>query len=485
MPRDRIGMLCSLILACGLAVAAAPPTRGDDLKADVDHGKKLLAEGDALGDKGNGTEAQVRYQQAFEHLLPGLRKLPFKHEVKRDITAREDLRAFLIKDIDADMSPEELRAAELGLRALGFIPADLNWKDAIVKVYSEEIAAFYDPRTKTMHLIKEPEAAAKKSPSFLERLLGKTGGFDKDENQTVIAHELTHALADQHFDLDAMHKAVKDDDDMDLALSALIEGEATLAMMGAQMKDWDGSMTKDIPADDLDFAFGLVGTFLPMMSGKSLRDAPPILAETMLFPYIKGMVFCAKLVNRDGWPAVDAAYKNPPLSSEQVLHPDKYKLKPDAPMTIDLGKLEPGAGWKEAGRNVVGELQLSVLLKKHNGRKAAAGWDGDRYAVFEGPEGALGLVWLSTWDSENDAREFAESYARFQTTKLEKGATTPDDIPANLTRERDGRGFAIERRGADVAVVEGFPRAATQALIDSALKARKTEKTWDPRAGSR
>ena len=79
----------------------------------------------------------------------------------------------------------------------------------MVKVYSEEIAAFYDTKTKTMHLIKEPEAKAKKPPTFLERLLGKTGGFDKDENKTVIAHELTHALADQNFDLDALQKAVK------------------------------------------------------------------------------------------------------------------------------------------------------------------------------------------------------------------------------------------------------------------------------------
>ena len=83
----------------------------------------------------------------------------------------------------------------------------------MVKVYSEEIAAFYDTKTKTMHLIKEPEAKAKKPPTFLERLMGKTGGFDKDENKTVIAHELTHALADQNFDIDAMQKAVKDDDD--------------------------------------------------------------------------------------------------------------------------------------------------------------------------------------------------------------------------------------------------------------------------------
>ena len=91
-----------------------------------------------------------------------------------------------------------------------------------------------------MHLIEEPKKAAKKKPGFLERLFGKKGEFDKDENKTVIAHELTHALADQHYDLDALQKSVKKDDDRSLALSALIEGEATLAMFGAGMDDWDG-----------------------------------------------------------------------------------------------------------------------------------------------------------------------------------------------------------------------------------------------------
>ena len=221
----------------GLALLVpTPPAPAEELKADVEAGKKLLDEGDALADKGGPNEAVVRYKQAFEQLLPGMRKIAFKHEVKRDVTAREDLRALLIKEIDEEMTPDEFRADELGMKALGLLPRDFPLKETMVKVYSEEIAAFYDTKTQTMHLIKEPEAQAKKPPTFLERLLGKTGGFDKDENKTVIAHELTHALADQNFDLDAMQKAVKHDDDRGLALSALIEGEATLTMIGARWR---------------------------------------------------------------------------------------------------------------------------------------------------------------------------------------------------------------------------------------------------------
>src|SRR5439155_21659822 len=124
----------------------------------------------------------------------------------------------------------------------------------------------------------------------------------------------------------------------------------------------------------------------------------------------------------------------------------RSRARPDGPMAIDLGALNPGAGWTELGRNVLGEMQLTVLLRRHGGKSAAAGWDGDRYAVFEGPQDRLGLVWLSTWDSEDDAREFADGYTRFQATKLDKVPRSAPPAPV----------FALERRGSDVAVVEGF-----------------------------
>lgn len=471
------GVRLAAFLVPTLALVA--PLRAEDLKADLARGLKLLRDGNELADKGDTTTAQVRYQEAFQQILPGLRRLPFKHEVKRDVTAREELKDYLIKDLEADMTPEEFEANELGLKALGFIPRDMDWKSVLLKVYSEEVAGFYDPRTKTMHLIKEPEEKEKKPPTFLERLLGRTGGFDKDEAQTVMAHELTHALADQHFDLQALHELVKNDDDMDLALSALIEGEATLTMMGAQMKDWDGALTKELPAEDLDRTFSLVGAFLPMLGGKGMQSAPPILKESMLFPYIRGLVFCAKLVNGDGWKGIDQAYRSPPVSTEQVLHLDKYKINPDPPQAIDLGELEPGPGWKELGRNVVGELQLTVLLRGREGKRAAAGWDGDRYAVFKGPNDRLGLVWLSTWDSESDAKEFSEAYAQFQTSKLGNDAQAPDEVGESLRRDHGGATYLVERRGRDVAVIEGFPDDSTRRLLDAAFLAKKSEKSWE------
>jgi hypothetical protein len=474
LSRLALGLLVGLVAARGAIVVA------DDLPADLTTGKKLLAEGDDLADQGKPNEAVLAYKRAFEQLLPGMRQRRFKSSVKNDVTPREDLKALLIKEIDEEQSPAEFRANELGMKALGLLPREIKLKEIMVKVYSEEIAAFYDTKTKTMHLIKEPEAQAKKPLSFLERLLGKTGGFDKDENKTVIAHELTHALADQNFDIDAMQKAVKQNDDQDLALSALIEGEATLTMLGAQMDDWDGSLIRAMPAEQLDRIFSLVIPLMPLAGGASLREAPVILSETMIFPYLRGLVFCARLANDGGWKALDEAYKEPPLSTEQIIHPEKYRARPDLPTRVDLGPLDAGCGWTEVGHNVVGEMQIGVLLRRHGGKQAAAGWDGDQFAVFEGPDNHLGLVWLSTWDSDAEAREFAQGYAEFQTTKLDPDAPQPDAFPDSLRRPHQKTLFAVERRGSDVAVVEGFDPETTERLVETAFKARKTEMTRAP-----
>ncbi len=468
-----------LAVAFALPASVAPKVSAEDGAASkaVAAGKALLKAGDESADRGETTEAVIRYKGAFEALLPGMRKLPFRHEVKRDVTARENLQALLVKEIDQEMTPAQFHANEVGMKALGLLAPDIDLKSVMVKVYAEEIAAFYDTRTKTMHLIKEPEERAKKAPTFLERLMGKTGGFDKDENKTVIAHELTHALADQNFDLDAMQKAAKDDDDRSLALSALIEGEATLTMIGAQMNDWSGTDVRKIPAATLDRTFNFLMPLMPMTGGKSLREAPVILSETMLFPYLRGLVFCARLTNDGGWDALDRAYRQPPLSTEQVIHPEKYSALPDPPTAIDLGILDAGRGWKEAGRNVVGEMQIAVLLRGHGGKVAAAGWDGDQYAVFEGAQGRLGLVWLTNWDRAEDAREFHDGYSRFQTSKLGKGVGQPDAYPDALRRPHRETVFAVERRGLDVAVVEGFSPDLTDSLIDAAFRSKKSEKT--------
>jgi hypothetical protein len=480
---------CSVSALIILAIVSAtpPPASADDNEPAVRAGTKLLDEGDRLADQGQTTEAVIRYKRAFEKILPELRRIPFLHEVKRDVTKRENMKALMLKELEEDMTPQEFRANEMSMKAFGLLPRDFNLKDTLAQVYSEEVAAFYDPRTKTMHLIEEPKKVeTKKAPGLFERLFGKKAEFDKDENKTVIAHELTHALADQHYDLEALDKSVKKDDDRSLALSALIEGEATLAMIGASMDDWDGTQVVNMPAASLDWTFRLMAPFMAFMGGgKTLAQSPAIISESMLFPYMKGVVFCAKLTNDNGWKAIDDAYRNLPQSTEQILHPEKFRANPDRPMTIDLGELKPAAGWKELGRNVLGEMQLAILLRKHGGKTAAAGWDGDRYAAFEGPKDQLGLVWLTTWDTEDDAREFTSAFIRYETARV-------DDLPKPRRDDRDtiwrnvgDRLYVVQRRGLDVAVIEGFPAETTATYLEAAFRAKKVEMKPDAPAAPR
>jgi hypothetical protein len=470
--------LFSAALASLLACSAFAPDDQAGAEPSIRAGTTLLQQGDGLATKGEYTEAVIRYKKAFEQLLPKLRQLPFKYEVKRDVTKRENMKAMILKEIDEDMTPAEFHANEVAMKAFGLLPMDFNFKEMLAQVYSEEVAAFYDPKTKTMHLIEEPKVVKKKPAGLLEKLFGKSEEFDKDENKTVIAHEMTHALADQNYDLTQLDKSVKHDDDQAMALTALIEGEATLAMIGASMDDWTGAQVVQLPAQSLDLTFNLMMPFMPFMGGgKTLRQVPPIMSESMIFPYLKGLVFCAKLANDGGWKAVDAAYRDLPVSTEQILHPEKYRAQPDRPMTIELGKLEPGAEWKELGRNVIGEMQLAVMLRRHGGKSAAAGWDGDRYAVFEGPANQIGLVWATTWDTEADAKEFAKGYIPYQSHKVGKLGPAHDATAAEVWRNVGDRLYVVRRDGLDVVVVEGFGPDATVKLLGAASKAKKTELT--------
>ena len=153
----------SVRVAAVLALAAAllaPAPAGPTMLLSAKE-PNCSTEGDRLADQGQFTEAVIRYKRAMEELLPGLRKIPFKHEVKRDVTKRENMKALILKEFDEDMTPEEFRANELAMKVFGLLPRDFNLKDVLAQVYSEEVAAFYDPKTKTMHLIEEPKTAVK------------------------------------------------------------------------------------------------------------------------------------------------------------------------------------------------------------------------------------------------------------------------------------------------------------------------------------
>lgn len=451
-------------------------------------GIELLKAGDSLADAGKPNEAQGKYHEAMEKILPSVRKLPFAHTVKRDETPREELGKVLIGEWEKDITPEEFHLDEMTWKTLGLIPPEFDLKSAYIQLLSEEVAAFYDPKTRTMHLIREPEKkqgeAAAKPRGLLDLILNGDGGFNKEEAQSVIAHELTHALDDQHFGLQAMMDKVKDDDDAMLALSALMEGEATLTMMAVGQQDWDGSQIIQTPSAGVQRLVRWFGPLLPVAGGEAARKSPPVMYETLIFPYFQGLVFCTALTNNGGWKSLDQAYANPPISTEQILHPEKYwGPLADAPMKIELGEIVSPDGFKFIGTSVIGEFTTRQLLSRHGGRMAAEGWDGDALAVFQSndkPKTESGFAWMSTWDSAQDSLEFARS-AMMLWSPEKPDLETSDKLLKQSGRYQSG-GFIIEMRDKDVLIVQGLPRASAETLNQQLWKdLRKSPKafSWD------
>lgn len=472
-------------LLLGLALLISPALADPPAQQS---GKELLADGDKLADQAKYTEALVRYKEGYEKILPELRGLKFKNSVEPKFMERSDLQAHMQTLFNEDMTEEELALSDASLKAFGFVSSDFKTKETVLNLYSEEVAGFYDPKRKQMFLIKETEKPPTQKPGLIARLLGAKTGFDKDEQKSTLSHEMTHALADQHFDLLNMQEAAEKDDDRSLALQALVEGEATLMMMVDMERAQGGSgkeMLKASPAA-MDFSMRLMSGLMPFASGKAFRNAPPILRETMMFPYLKGMVFLLHLTNENEWDRVNEAFRKPPLSTEQVLHPEKYLRDVDAPTEVVLPPLGESLGddWKELGQNVLGELQISIMLRKHQGAKAAAGWDGDRYAVFNGPDERLGLVWYTTWDTESEAQEFVDAYARYLGSRLgfndsansNRNDTAPAAVPDHLRLEHQGRVYDIFRRDADVVTVEGFNAKQSDELAKVAFNAERRAK---------
>ena len=375
--------------------------------------------------------------------LAALRGLAFKAPVPIDIKSRAEMQADFVRQLAEDYGEDGLAKLALAYGKLGLIPEKVDLKKALLQFYTAEVVAYYDIRTKRLVLPDSASGAGEEIP-------------------VVIAHELTHALQDQHFPV--VERLIKSsDDDSDIALSAIVEGDATLsgyAYIGAGAKEL-AVLGRALEAEMRQKPAGLHGV-------------PQALIEEMFFPYYAGARFLAPLLAEGGWSDIDAVYASPPLSTEQVLHPEKYFTDPDPPTRVDFGELAPlfPADWKEIENNVLGEFMTRVLFEQHltkdDARTAAEGWDGDRFVAYaRGAE--VAFVWASVWDSESDAEEFIEAYRR-------------------LAAKRSPGAYAyVERRGAQALVVEGLDRARVAAGVEQVWRDIKTEEEpfTPPRFGAR
>lgn len=309
--------------------------------------------------------------------------------IRRGIMSRDELGEYLAAEFDEDYPPAEIEGDTRTMAAFDFMPEDFDLRTALLDVYTEQILGFYDDEAQALYVV---------SDSGLDLLARLT-----------LAHELTHGLQDEHFDLEAFLDEEQLSDDEILARQALAEGDASVAMTRYLMAHW-----AEVGPDDLAALSDDLG------EQSALNTAPPIISATLAFPYLYGEQFVLALLD-GGWQAVDAAYANPPSSTEQVLHPEKY-LAGDEPQVVALPPLTDtlGAGWHLADSTTLGEFQLRFYLDQQLGEAAAdtagTGWDGDRFAVHVRGDDEV-LVLLTAWDSAADRQEFVAAYTAYAMAK--------------------------------------------------------------------
>lgn len=374
-----------------------------------------------------------------------LRELSILRAVKSGAQSRSDIERMIVKNLDTDTTPAEMHAAEVLLRAFGLAPNEFQYRSFLIKLLTEQVAGYYDPKAQQFYLADWIELEGQKP---------------------VMAHELTHALQDQHFDLKRFEKWPKGDSDAELAAHALIEGDATLAMTLYMAKH---------PMVALAFIKSL-GT--QENSSEQFKQAPRALRESLLFPYEAGSNWATQVYRRGGWDLVSKAFTKLPQSSEQIIHADKY-FAYEAPVKVMLPDLKPllGPAWKRIDTDVNGEWGLYLVLDEYlnnasASKKASDGWGGDRYALYEGANPSdVFIAQFTTWDTAVDARDFFTAYLE-RTWKRYPDAKNTDTVSTTERGERHewktagGRGV-LELRGSRVLILEGIPaKANTTTLLN-------------------
>jgi hypothetical protein len=282
---------------------------------------------------------------------------------------------------------------QLVYRALGVVPDDYDYANGIIQLYVSQIGGYYDPEKK--HFIM-----AAWIPAVMQATVG--------------VHELTHALQDQHFDLERMLDPKIENGDKLLALAALVEGDAT-AVMTDYTRELNGQkpLSQEASIDALILQQVLAGSM------GSLEKTPEALRSLLLFPYTSGLRFAHQLLRKGGYPEIDKAFRAPPESSREILHPEIYLSGRGTLSIPNRGELDRGGAKDDSMyTDSIGEFGISAILgagskDKTKAVEAAKGWVGDRVCVFKLSEAQMVVSWKTRWESEQEAREFARAYAGF------------------------------------------------------------------------
>lgn len=340
------------------------------------------------------------FLQAADEVLAEMSKLislPILSPLKKSIRSREEIRAYLLQKMKEDKDADKRYADQKTMEKFGLIPKDYPLDQILVKVLTEQIAGLYDPDSQEFFIADWTTPA---------------------DERPVMSHELTHALQDQHFHIDKWTDAAKPNDDGELARDAVLEGSAMAAMLDYELGG-KGSI-RDL--GDFDPAL-LMGD---MDSSPELSKAPKVIQDELLFPYLDGIRFTQHLLKAgNGWPDFYKVFDKPPVSTQQIMHPELY-LQGVVPAKIELPATKGvvPSEWKKLDENLMGEFGVQEILKqflpKDRSKTLAAAWAGDRYAIFENQKNKRTLlVFRLHLASDDDAARFFGAYSELLELKYD------------------------------------------------------------------
>jgi hypothetical protein len=417
---------------------------------------------------------------AFDSKQTGL---PIKKQVKRRLTSRDEVEGYLTKHMK-DEDVKRLQRSELVLKKFGLLPRDFDLEKLLVSLLREQVAGYYGPKTKTVNLLD---------------------WVPMEEQEPVMAHELTHALQDQAVGLDKwMKRGEKDlgeirrdptpadieNDEMDDTREAVVEGQAETVMLQYELTPVGRSIL-DSP--------DLVDTMESQMANgtddsKVFKDAPIFLRESLTFPYSYGLKFEVKLLEKGGKEkAFAGVLANPPHTTRQIMQPETYLAGEQIPPMPVVEFKHDFKDYVKFDIGAMGEFDVAVLIEQYAGKKLSERlypeWRGGYYYAAR-PKGntaaPLGLMYVSRWSSAEKASEFAEIYARSLAKRYKKVEEVADHTSAQAAAEHPGYKLdvlqgrhawtteegtvVIEEQGDTVLVSESLDAATTEALEKEVFK---------------
>ncbi|MBZ5697592.1 MAG: hypothetical protein LAN18_03500 [Acidobacteriia bacterium] len=418
MKRIFAGLIIFLIAALGVAAQqAAPPVLLPPLEA----------------------ESNAEFLQAADEVLLEMSKLlslPILSPLKKSLRSRDEIRAYLLQKMKEDKDAGKRYADQKTMEKFGLLPTDYPLEETLVKVLTEQIAGLYDPDSHEFFIADWNSLA---------------------DERMVMSHELTHALQDQYFHIDKWTDAAKPNDDAELARDAVIEGSAIAAMLDYILQG-KGSI-RDLGELDPSILMGDVD------SSPELAKAPKVLRDELLFPYLAGAPFTQSVLKASsGWPDFHKVFERPPVSTQQIMHPDMY-LQGVVPPTIALPETMGllSAEWKKLDENNMGEFGLLEILgqflSKDRATSLAATWSADRYAIIENQKNKRTLLLFRVrLASDADAARFFGAYSEVLELKYDQ-RTNLMRRPNFFSFETPDDGIFLRCVGTDCFVLEGGSRA--------------------------